>query len=188
MLFWSNHFSVSVQKPILAGLINRYEIEAIRPHLNQQFEDMLLAVVQHPAMLLYLDNVQSVGPDSRAGQRRDKGLNETLARKILELHSLGVNGGYSRQDVIALAKIISGWSLQRSNGGPQLRYTFRPKLHQPGNKTLLGCSIAEGGEDEGIQALRMLARHPATARRGISALSWPSILWPTNRQKRWRNA
>jgi uncharacterized protein (DUF1800 family) len=77
--------------------------------------------------------VQSVGPDSRAGQRRDKGLNETLARKILELRSLGVNGGYSRQDVIALAKIISGWSLQRSNGGPQLRYAFRPELHQPGS-------------------------------------------------------
>jgi uncharacterized protein (DUF1800 family) len=164
VLFWSNHFSVSVQKPILAGLVNRYEIEAIRPHLNQHFEDMLLAVVQHPAMLLYLDNVQSLGPDSRAGKRRDKGLNENLAREILELHSLGVNGGYSQQDVIALAKIITGWSLQRSDGGPQLRYAFRPELHQPGSKTLLGRRIAEGGEDEGVQALRMLARHPATAR------------------------
>jgi uncharacterized protein (DUF1800 family) len=164
VLFWSNHFTVSVQKPILAGLVNRYEVEAIRPNLDRHFEDMLLAVARHPAMLLYLDNMQSVGPDSRAGMRRDKGLNENLAREILELHSLGVSGGYSQQDVIALAKIITGWSLQRSDGGPQLRYAFRPELHQPGSKTLLGRGIAEGGEDEGVQALRMLARHPATAR------------------------
>lgn len=164
VLFWSNHFTVSVQKPILASLVNRYEIEAIRPHLNQHFEDMLLAVARHPAMLLYLDNVQSVGPNSRAGKRRNKGLNENLAREILELHSLGVNGGYNQEDVIALANIITGWSLQRSKGGPQLRYDFRPELHQPGSKTLLGRRFSEAGEDEGIQALRMLARHPATAR------------------------
>ncbi len=164
VLFWSNHFTVSVQKPIIAGLVNRYEIEAIRANLGGHFEDMLLAVARHPAMLLYLDNVQSIGPDSPAGQRRNKGLNENLAREILELHSLGVDGGYSQQDVLGLARILTGWSLARTSRGPQVRFAFRPELHQPGSKTLLGRHFAEAGEAQGIQALRMLARHPATAR------------------------
>jgi uncharacterized protein (DUF1800 family) len=164
LLFWSNHFTVSVQKPIVAGLANAYEVEAIRPHLAGRFEDMLLAVMQHPAMLFYLDNLQSFGPGSRVGRRRGKGLNENLAREILELHTLGVDGGYSQEDVIALAKILTGWTLDRKGREIKIRYRFQPVVHEPGAKTLLGRRFAEVGEEEGIEALRMLARHPATAR------------------------
>jgi uncharacterized protein (DUF1800 family) len=164
LLFWSNHFTVSVQKPIVAGLANAYEVEAIRPHLNGRFEDMLLAVVRHPAMLFYLDNLQSFGPHSRIGRRRGKGLNENLAREILELHTLGVDGGYTQEDVIALAKILTGWTLDRKGREITIRYRFQPAVHEPGEKTLLGHRFVEAGEEEGIEALRMLARHPATAR------------------------
>lgn len=164
VMFWSNHFCVSVQKPVVAGLANRYEVEAIRPHVSGRFADMLLAVARHPAMLLYLDNAQSVGPDSRAGRRRDRGLNENFARELLELHTLGVDGPYGQNDVIALARILTGWSLARGDDGPVARHAYRPELHQPGTKTLLGQSFGEAGEAEGEQALRLLARHPATAR------------------------
>jgi uncharacterized protein (DUF1800 family) len=164
VLFWSNHFTVSTQKPLIAGLVNLYEVQAIRPNLNLHFEDLLLAVCRHPAMLVYLDNMQSIGPDSAAGQRRGKGLNENLAREVLELHCLGVDGGYRQTDVIALANILTGWSLRRGNDGPELTYAFRPELHQPGSQTLLGQRFSDGGEEQGVHALRMLARHPATAR------------------------
>lgn len=164
LLFWSNHFTVSIQKPIVAGLVNAYEVEAIRPHLGGRFEDMLLAVARHPAMLLYLDNAQSFGPDSRVGRRRGKGLNENLAREILELHTLGVDGGYTQADVIALAKILTGWTFDRKGREIKIRYRFQPAVHEPGAKTLLGQHFAEAGEEEGIAALRMLARHPATAK------------------------
>jgi uncharacterized protein (DUF1800 family) len=163
-LFWSNHFPVSVRKPIVAGLANAYEVEAIRPHLAGHFEDMLLAVVRHPAMLFYLDNIQSFGPNSPAGRRRGKGLNENLAREILELHTLGVDGGYTQQDVVALAKILTGWTLEYRLGRVYPRYRFQARVHEPGGKTLLGRRFAEAGEEEGIEALRMLAQHPATAR------------------------
>ncbi len=167
VMFWSNHFTVSVQKPKLAGLVNRYEVEAIRPHVNGYFKDMLIAAVQHPAMLFYLDNAQSVGPTSPAGTRRQKGLNENLGREILELHTLGVNGGYTQADVIALANIITGWTLDRElrqdDDNAQIAYEFRPAWHEPGAKTLLGKVFAEDGEQEGIAALTMLAQHPATA-------------------------
>ena len=164
LLFWSNHLTVSAQKPLIAGVVNQYEVQAIRPNLNQHFEDLLLAVCRHPAMLVYLDNIQSIGPNSAAGQRRGKGLNENLAREVLELHCLGVDGGYQQADVIALANILTGWSLQRGEHGPELTYAFRPEMHQPGSHSLLGQRFSEGGEEQGIQALRMLARHPATAR------------------------
>lgn len=164
LLFFSNHFCVSLQKPIIAGLVNRYEIQAIRPHLGGHFADMLLAVARHPAMTLYLDNARSIGPDSRAGQRRGKDINENFAREVMELHTLGVDGGYTQDDVIALARILTGWSLERGPDGPLPRYAFRPELHEPGAKRLLGRSFAEGGADEGEQALRFLARQPATAK------------------------
>lgn len=164
LLFFSNHFCVSLQKPIIAGLVNRYEIQAIRPHLGGHFADMLLAVARHPAMTLYLDNARSIGPDSRAGQRRGKDINENFAREVMELHTLGVDGGYTQDDVIALARILSGWSLERGPDGPLPRYAFRPEIHEPGAKRLLGRTFADGGEDEGKQALRFLARQPATAR------------------------
>jgi uncharacterized protein (DUF1800 family) len=164
VMFWSNHFTVSVQKPVVSGLAHNYEVEAIRPHVTGRFADMLKAVVRHPAMLTYLDNAQSIGPNSRAGQRRNKGLNENLAREILELHTLGVNGGYSQNDVIALAKILTGWGLSRKGDSFEPRFAFAPQTHEPGSKTLLGKTYAEDGEAEGVKALDDLANHPATAR------------------------
>lgn len=167
VMFWSNHFTVSTQKKLVAGLVNRYEAEAIRPHVTGKFADMLLASAKHPAMGFYLDNVRSIGPDSPAGRRRDKGLNENLAREILELHTLGVGGGYTQADVIALAKIITGWGLDREQG----TFAFNDRLHEPGSKTLLGVKFDEGGVSEGERALRMLAAHPATARHVATKLA-----------------
>jgi uncharacterized protein (DUF1800 family) len=163
--FWSNHFTVSVAgKPILAGLVGAYEREAIRPFVTGRFADMLRAVVRHPAMLIYLDNATSVGPDSRGGRLRDKGLNENLARELLELHTLGVDGGYTQADVQALAKILTGWSVGRPKSPESGEFQFHQPIHEPGDKTLLGKRYREDGMAEGEAALLDLARHPATAR------------------------
>lgn len=160
--FWSNHFSVSAQRPVIAPLGLPFETEAIRPHVLGRFRDMAQAAILHPAMLIYLDNIQSIGPDSRAGQRRDRGLNENLGREALELHLLGVDGGYGQDDVRAMAMILTGWSLDRENGnGTSL---FRPNLHQPGTKILLGQKIPESGAGEVVTAIDMLCAHPSTAR------------------------
>ncbi len=161
--FWSNHFTVSVQRPPVLALAGAFEREAIRPHVLGRFEDMLLAVARHPAMLLYLDNAASIGPGSRAGQLRQRGLNENLGREILELHTLGVNGGYSQDDVRALAMVLTGWSIARPQDERPGHFMFRQLAHQPGDKTLLGKRYG-GGESEGVKALKDLARHPATAR------------------------
>ena len=162
--FWSNHFTVSVLgKQYMSALVGSFEREAIRPHVLGKFSDMLLAVVQHPAMLLYLDNASSIGPHSRAGKKRRKGLNENLAREILELHTLGVNGGYTQQDVIALAKIITGWTITppRQGGGG---FKYIDAIHEPGAHKLLGKSYTQNGQAQGIQALKDLAAHPSTAK------------------------
>jgi uncharacterized protein (DUF1800 family) len=174
--FWSNHFTVSGQgKALITGMLGAYEREAIRPHIFGKFEDMLLAVEQHPAMLIYLDNHQSVGPNSVLGKRRNRGLNENLAREILELHTLGVNGGYSQHDVIQLAKIITGWSIKnpKQQGGPG--FMFQHNMHELGQKQLLGKIYGSSqphkdrrqamvnAQREGHDALKDLARHPATA-------------------------
>ena len=170
--FWSNHFAVSVDKIAVLGLAGAMEREAIRPHVLGNFADMLLAVEQHPAMLLYLDNHLSIGPDSLAarvaGARgRDVGLNENLGREILELHTLGVDGGYAQQDVQALAALITGWSVGgevgRLRGGEPGKFFFRAAFHQPGAQVLLGKRHAEGGVEQGVGALRDLALHPRTA-------------------------
>lgn len=170
--FWSNHFAVSVDKVAVLGLAGAMEREAIRPHVLGNFADMLLAVEQHPAMLLYLDNHISIGPDSQAarlaGARgRDVGLNENLGREILELHTLGVEGGYTQQDVQQLAAIITGWSVGgeagRLRGGEPGRFFFRAAFHQPGAQSLLGRRYAEAGVEQGVDALRDLALHPRTA-------------------------
>jgi uncharacterized protein (DUF1800 family) len=172
--FWSNHFTVSIQKPQVAVFVGAFEREAIRPHVTGRFADMVLAVERHPAMQLYLDNAQSIGPDSFAGMRTHKGLNENLGREILELHTLGVDGGYSQDDVIALANILTGWSIDRGQdaaaqlmnvamGEAEGGFRFYPPRHQPGPKTLLGRTYREGFEG-GIAALTDLAVHPATAR------------------------
>ncbi len=164
--FWSNHFTVSVKRVQIMSSAGAFEREAIRPHVFGRFEDMLIAVTQHPAMLIYLDNQYSFGPNSVAGRLRDFGLNENLAREILELHTLGVDGGYSQDDVISLAKLITGWGVARPQDrreGTPGAFVFRETGHEPGGKTLLGRRYRQGGVAEGEAALRDLARHPATA-------------------------
>jgi uncharacterized protein (DUF1800 family) len=156
--FWANHFTVSIRRGEVAPMAGAYIREAIRPHVTGRFRDMLLAVMQHPAMLLYLDNAGSFGPNSRGGQRQNKGLNENLARECLELHTVSPAAGYTQDDVIALAKLITGWSVERRDN-PGFR--FRPQIHEPGDKTLLGRTFPEG-QDGGQQALLFLADHPYT--------------------------
>src|SRR5688572_27019836 len=111
--FWSNHFTVSISRPQISGLVMPFENEAIRPHAFGRFADLALAVVHHPAMLLYLDNAQSIGPNSKLGRRKEAGLNENLARELMELHTLGIDGGYNQDDVQSLAKILTGWTIAR---------------------------------------------------------------------------
>ncbi len=161
--FWSNHFTVSIKKGQVAGLAGSYEREAIRPHVTGKFADMLLAVAHHPAMLVYLDNAQSIGPDSIAGERRGKGLNENLAREIMELHTLGVDGGYSQTDVTTFAKVITGWSVAPLDSDNAGGFEFAQRRHEPGEQRILGRSYPQAGEEQGIAVLRDLARHPATA-------------------------
>ena len=164
-LFWSNHFTVSVKgNPLLIGIAGVYEREAIRPHVLGKFSDMLLAVTRHPAMIVYLDNQGSFGPNSKAGNRRGRGLNENLAREILELHTLGVNGGYTQEDIISLAKIITGWTIKPPQMAGKAGYRYIDRMHEPGTHTLLGRSYAQHGEKQGIEALTDLAFHPSTAR------------------------
>ena len=161
--FFSNHFSVSTNGAALKYMAPTLKIEAIGPHLFGHFEDMLIAVAKHPVMLLYLNNEQSFGPNSKVGIRNKKrGLNENLAREILELHTLGVNGGYTQADVVELAKAITGWSIagkEKKKRG----YIFRSNAHEPGKRILLGNTYAEDGIKQGEQILRDLARHPSTA-------------------------
>ncbi len=162
--FWSNHFTVSCIRPIIRGFAGAFEREAIRPHVTGRFSDMLLAAERHPAMLFYLDQVLSIGPNSPVGQRRNKGLNENLGREMLELHTLGVDGGYSQADVEALARILTGWSIARLKDPDPGNFHFYPRIHEPGPKVLLGKTYPENGYAEGAAALRDLAVHPATAR------------------------
>jgi uncharacterized protein (DUF1800 family) len=164
VVFWSNHFTVSARKPLLVGTVGAFEREAIRPHVTGQFAQMLLAVLRHPAMLAYLDNVQSIGPNSKAGKRRERGLNENLAREVLELHTLGVAGGYTQADVREFAKMLTGWSIGGPKSGDAGRFDFHERAHEPGPKTLLGRRYEEAGVKEAETALAALARHPATAK------------------------
>ncbi len=158
--FWANHFTVSLRRGEVAPMAGAYVRDAIRPHATGRFADMLLAVMRHPAMLLYLDNAGSAGPNSRAGLRTSRGLNENLARECLELHTVSPAAGYTQADVTALARLLTGWSIERRDG-PGFR--FRPALHEPGDKVLLGRTFPEG-EEGGRAALLFLADHPATHR------------------------
>jgi uncharacterized protein (DUF1800 family) len=161
--FWSNHFTVSALRPVVRGFVGAFEREAIRPHITGRFADLLLAASRHPAMLFYLDQIASIGPNSPFGMRRNKGLNENLAREILELHTLGVDGGYTQADVESFARILTGWTIGRPKDPNPGVFRFVPQIHEPGAKRLLGKSYAENGVTEGETALRDLARHPATA-------------------------
>ncbi len=161
--FFSNHFSVSAQGRLMAGLAPTLEREAIAPNLLGHFEDMLLAVSQHPAMIIYLNNEKSFGENSRIGQKRNKGLNENLAREILELHTLGVDGPYNQQDVIELAKGMTGWSIKKSITESNNGFVFRKYGHEPGKRILLGKPYLQNGVEQGKQMLKDLATHPKTA-------------------------
>lgn len=183
--FWLNHFNVFVNKGADRFLLTSYDRDAIRPHVMGKFEDLLTATAKSPAMLFYLDNWLSVGPDSevalgierprrgrrglgpraqgrpRAKNRRASGLNENYGRELMELHTLSVNGGYSQKDVTEVAKVFTGWTLERPRKGGG--FHFEPRMHEPGDKIVLGHRIKQNGEKEGLEVLRMLARNPKTA-------------------------
>ncbi|MEL7535886.1 MAG: DUF1800 domain-containing protein [Pseudomonadota bacterium] len=175
--FFSNHFAVSADKQPMPAIAGLFEQEAIRPYVAGRFVDMLIAVEQHPAMLTYLDNQRSMGPNSRAGKAaarrapdRNLGLNENLAREILELHTLGVDGGYSQSDVTSFAKVITGWSVaadrdaQRDRNAKIGSFYFRANMHEPGAQRVVGNRYAQDGLEQGVAVLKDLARHPSTAR------------------------
>jgi uncharacterized protein (DUF1800 family) len=167
VVFWSNHFCISANKGGLARMwAGSFEREAIRPHVLGRFGDMLKAVEQHPAMLFFLDNQQSLGPESRAGENRKRGLNENLAREIMELHTLGVGGGYSQDDVTSLARIITGWTYAGRRGqlGTPGSFVFNANAHEPGAQRLLGKIYPNNGVAQGEAALADIARHPSTAK------------------------
>jgi uncharacterized protein (DUF1800 family) len=167
VVFWSNHFCISANKGGLARMwAGSFEREAIRPHVLGRFGDMLKAVEQHPAMLFFLDNQQSLGPDSRAGQNRKRGLNENLAREIMELHTLGVGGGYSQDDVTSLARVITGWTFagRQAQLGPPGSFVFNANAHQPGPQTVMGKVYQDNGVAQGEALLADIARHPSTAK------------------------
>ncbi|HEV7227602.1 DUF1800 domain-containing protein [Brevundimonas sp.] len=188
--FWANQVTVSATKFQSAIFIDSYEREAVRPNVFSRFEDLLIACESHPAMLLYLDQAQSVGPDSPAGRRREAGLNENLAREILELHTVGADGGYAQSDVTELARALTGWSIdagQDARRAPRARmqagrgrarqdrnervsglsdgFLFREVIHQPGERRVMGSIYADAGAAQGAAILRDLARAPQTARR-----------------------
>jgi uncharacterized protein (DUF1800 family) len=181
--FWLNHFNVYVRKNQNEPyLIPAYERDVIRPHALGKFEDLLVATAESPAMLMYLDNWQSIGPDSQAARQgpmyarfarnpqvkaalKDRGLNENYGRELMELHTLGVNGGgYTQSDVTEVAKVFTGWTLTPPAQGGAFQFQFEERRHQPGSKTVLGKTIHEKGMNEGLEVLHMLATSPATAK------------------------
>jgi uncharacterized protein (DUF1800 family) len=164
--FWTNHFCVSIVKgPLVRISAGAFERDAIRPHVLGRFADMLQAVESHPAMLFYLDNQLSIGPNSQAAQRNGRGLNENLAREILELHTLGVSGGYTQADVTSLARIITGWTFAGRLGqlGEPGTFVFNANAHEPGPQTVLGRVYDQADAAQGRAVLIDIARHPATA-------------------------
>ncbi len=166
--FWYNHFNVYLDKGADRYLVTTYERDVIRPHVLGSFKDLLLATAQSPAMLFYLDNFQSVGPDTAPAQnanpkRAKRGLNENYGRELMELHTLGVDGGYTQQDVTEVARCFTGWTIRqpRKGGG----FEFNERQHDKGEKHVLGITIpAGGGMDDGLKIIDLLAHHPATAR------------------------
>ncbi|MEE4174827.1 MAG: DUF1800 domain-containing protein [Xanthomonadales bacterium] len=172
--FWFNHFTVSTSKRFIGPMIPAYEREAIRPHVFGRFSDLLRAATRHPVMLTYLDNQLSMGDGSRAGRFRtrrqgvDTTINENHAREILELHTLGVNGGYTQKDVMELARALTGWTHGGIRLGPDRRsvhgeFEFNAGFHEPGTRTVLGKRYPDGGPEQGEAILDDLARHPETA-------------------------
>lgn len=161
--FWSNHFCISANK--IRSMSGAYEREAIRPNVLGRFTDLLLAAEGHPAMLFYLDQTISMGANSTAGINRTRGLNENMAREILELHTLGVRTGYTQDDVIGFANVLTGWTLVPPGDNPEHggEFTFNPRLHEPGAQKVLGKSYQDETVEQGRAVLRDLATNPATA-------------------------
>jgi uncharacterized protein (DUF1800 family) len=188
--FWYNHFNVFIGKGPDRYMITAYERDVIRPHVLGKFKDLLVATAKSPAMLFYLDNWESVGPRSelalygqqqrprfrrgpfggiyrmpprpQQNKNRPSGLNENYAREIMELHTLGVDGGYTQKDVTELAKVLTGWSIDKPQQGGSFK--FNERAHEPGPKYIFGQKIREHGEGEGMEMLDLLARHPSTAK------------------------
>jgi len=171
--FWSNHFCVSADKGNVRQICGAYEREVIRAHVLGRFSDMLLAAESHPAMLIYLDNARSIGPDSIAGLRQKRGLNENLAREILELHTLGVRTVYTQEDVTRFANVITGWTFVpfRQDAVRGGEFEFNPRMHQPGAQTVIGRNYPDAGMQQGRAVLAVLARHPATAKHVATKLA-----------------
>jgi uncharacterized protein (DUF1800 family) len=187
--FWFNHFNVFIGKGADRYLLTSYERDVIRPHAMGKFEDLLVATAQSPAMIFYLDNWLSVGPNSdfangipkrsnnynwrrpprqrrlspvKQAKGKRSGLNENYGRELMELHTLGVNGGYTQNDVTEVARVLTGWTLKQPKQGDG--FTFEERMHEPADKHVLGHRIKSGGEKEGREVLHILARHPATAK------------------------
>jgi uncharacterized protein (DUF1800 family) len=170
--FWLNHFNVYLKKgPFAPWYLVDYEQNVIAPHAMGKFEDLLVATARSPAMLFYLDNHSSIGPNSVAALRaqanpaaknRDPGLNENYARELMELHTLGVDGGYTQKDVTEVARVFTGWTIEEPRKGGS--FTFNQRRHEPGPKVVMGQTIQESGEQEGLEVLHRLAASPATAR------------------------
>jgi uncharacterized protein (DUF1800 family) len=166
-LFWSNHFAVAANKGNMVALVGPFEREAIRPHVFGRFEDLLVASTRHPGMLVFLDQARSVGPNSPGGARRKTGLNENLAREILELHTLGVDAGYTQEDVTEFARALTGWSFYppaEASPSDSDIFVFRARQHEPGARTIFRRRYAAGGEGQARAVLRDLSTDPHTAK------------------------
>jgi uncharacterized protein (DUF1800 family) len=169
-LFWANHFTVSANKLATAALVGPFEEEAIRPRVFGRFEDLLIASSSHPGMLIYLDQVGSIGPGSSAAQGlgqngKHRGLNENLAREIMELHTVGVEAGYSQADVTEFARAMTGWSVGGEPDPVDRRggFLFRERAHEPGTRTIMGRRYGEDGQDQALAVMKDLAANPHTA-------------------------
>jgi uncharacterized protein (DUF1800 family) len=179
--FWSNHFTVAARNAQMIGLAGPFEREAIRPHVFGDFTTLLERATLHPSMLVYLDAHRSIGPSTRPAQRRDGGLNENLAREVLELHTMGVGSGYTQADIVEFAKVLTGWSIAAGQGGPLQRIAasaettdgaaFRQQLHEPGARTILNKRYRDSGATQASDVLKDLAAHPATARHVATKLA-----------------
>jgi len=174
VVFWANHFSMTVNKSgAVRGTLGQWERDVVRANVLGNFADMLHGTIEHPAMLSYLDNADSIGPNSPAGQQWDAGFNENLAREVLELHTIGSGSGYTEQDVAAFANILTGWSYVRGweadgnyNGGNKRnrgQFIYRQTWHEPGAITFMGRSYPAIGQRQAMRVLDRLATHPATA-------------------------
>jgi uncharacterized protein (DUF1800 family) len=168
--FWMNHFNVFANKGPERFLVGAYERDVIRPHAFGRFEDLLVATAQSPAMLFYLDNWLSADPKATSFMKKPRGLNENYAREVMELHTLGVDGGYTQKDVTEVARALTGWTIaglrpgRMADQGGEPRYVFNARVHDRGDKRILGETVKGGGENEGLLVLHRLATHPSTAR------------------------